>query len=553
MTTLSTHDTKRSEDVRARLLALAEDIEGWDAAWAAVREQTTEYHVDEPTAYLLFQTLLGAWPLEPERLVAYMEKATHEAKQHTSWNDPDERYEFRVGDFAARCLEGDVGRDVRTRAGGQRGDDPRRRRSPAKLLQLTLPGVPDVYQGNEILAHALVDPDNRRPVDYERRCRPARAPRRGARADGLDAEKLWVTSRTLRAAPRAPGAVRAGAVVRAARSPARRTRSASCAPARVATVVTRWPGLLARSGWRGRGDRACRDGTWHDVLSDAMHRIEGGSIACADAARGTARRAAAARRTHEVPGVGAVRGAVRDARARRRAPRHGTRRRTAGGRPSARRSPAPRYAFAIDGGEPRADPRALVAPGRAGRPGARGRPRRTRPGRGLAPASSSRGAAIYELHVGTFTPEGTLDAAIERLDHLVELGVEHRRGDAARELPGPPRLGLRRRRPVRRARALRRAARVPALRRRLPRARPRRAASTSSTTTSGRAATTSASSGRTSPTATRRRGATPSTSTATAATRCAASSSTTRSCGCATSASTGCASTRCTRCSTTGP
>ena len=108
MTTLTTHDTKRSEDVRARLLAVAEDLDGWDAAWEAVRSQAAEYHVDEPTAYLLFQTLLGAWPLEQERLVEYMEKATHESKQFTSWDDPDERYEFRVGDFAARCLDGDV-------------------------------------------------------------------------------------------------------------------------------------------------------------------------------------------------------------------------------------------------------------------------------------------------------------------------------------------------------------------------------------------------------------------------------------------------------------
>ena len=108
LTTLSTHDTNRSEDVRARLLAIAEDLEGWDAAWEAVRHEAADHHVDEPTAYLLFQTLLGAWPLGAERLVQYMEKATHESKQFTSWDDPDAAYEARVADFAARCLGGDV-------------------------------------------------------------------------------------------------------------------------------------------------------------------------------------------------------------------------------------------------------------------------------------------------------------------------------------------------------------------------------------------------------------------------------------------------------------
>ena len=168
MTTLTTHDTKRSEDVRARLLAVAEDLDGWDAAWEAVRSQAAEYHVDEPTAYLLFQTLLGAWPLEQERLVGYMEKATHESKQFTSWDDPDERYEFRVGDFAARCLEGDIAHTF-AQVLEANAATIRAVTLGTKLIQLTLPGVPDVYQGNETLAPSLVDPDNRRPVDFAQR------------------------------------------------------------------------------------------------------------------------------------------------------------------------------------------------------------------------------------------------------------------------------------------------------------------------------------------------------------------------------------------------
>ena len=179
------------------------------------------------------------------------------------------------------------------------------------------------------------------------------------------------------------------------------------------------------------------------------------------------------------------------------------------------------------------------AAGRARGAGAGRRPR------GAAPRPTSRGAAsscagavIYELHVGTFTPEGTLDSAIERLDHLVALGVDIVEVMPLAKLPGPARLGLRRRRAVRRARALRRPVRVPPLRRRLPRARPRRLPRRRLQPPRAERQPPRASSARTSPTATARRGARPSTSTAPAATRCGASSSTTRSCGCATSTST---------------
>jgi (1->4)-alpha-D-glucan 1-alpha-D-glucosylmutase len=276
LTTLSTHDTKRSEDVRARLLAVAEDLDGWDACWEAVREHAAEYHVDEPTAYLLFQTLLATWPLELDRLVAYMEKAIHESKQFTSWSDPDARYDVSVGDFAARCLDGDIAHTF-ARVLEANTATIRATTLASKLLQLTLPGVPDVYQGNEIVAPALVDPDNRRPVDYAVRSALLDELATDEPLD-LSAEKLWVTSRALRlrreraelfgpgagyepllsSSPHALGFIRAGSV---------------------ATVVTRWPGLLARSGWKDHVV-TLPPGRWNDALSGAGYTVEDGSVPC---------------------------------------------------------------------------------------------------------------------------------------------------------------------------------------------------------------------------------------------------------------------------------
>jgi (1->4)-alpha-D-glucan 1-alpha-D-glucosylmutase len=276
LTALSTHDTKRSEDVRARLLALAEDLDGWDAAWEAVRRHASEYHVDEPTAYLLFQTLLGAWPLDLDRLVAYMEKATNESKQFTSWDDPDERYEVRVSDFATRCLDGDI---ATTFARVLEANEATIRATTlaGKLLQLTLPGVPDIYQGNEILAPSLVDPDNRRPVDYARRTALLAALAGGRPAD-LDAEKLWVTSSALRLRREQPGLFGPGASY----EPLPATSPHALGFVRggtAATIVTRWPGLLARSGWRD-GVAMLPPGRWDDVLTGAARVVEDDGVPC---------------------------------------------------------------------------------------------------------------------------------------------------------------------------------------------------------------------------------------------------------------------------------
>ena len=189
----STHDTKRSEDVRARMVALSEMPELWRRSlqrWrlANRRWKRTINDVEAPDGneeYLLYQTLLGTWPVQPsglpeeaataeytERIQTYMAKALHEAKVNTSWIQPNEEWDAAMRDFVGRILD----------------SSPRNKFVPAflpvvqeiarlgainsltqTLLKLTSPGVPDIYQGTEIWDYSLVDPDNRRPVDYRPR------------------------------------------------------------------------------------------------------------------------------------------------------------------------------------------------------------------------------------------------------------------------------------------------------------------------------------------------------------------------------------------------
>jgi (1->4)-alpha-D-glucan 1-alpha-D-glucosylmutase len=207
LTTLSTHDTKRSEDVRSRLLAVAGDLAAWDSVWAPVRRLAAIHDVDLPTAYLVMQTVLGAWPIDANRLTAYVRKATREAKLHSSWRDPDLDYEARVEALARQCVEDP---DVVAAVEGALADNTAAIRAAtlgAKLLQLTLPGVPDVYQGCETLGLSLVDPDNRRPVDFHERARRLAELDSGKPPADLGDEKLMLTSRVLRLRRDLPGAL----------------------------------------------------------------------------------------------------------------------------------------------------------------------------------------------------------------------------------------------------------------------------------------------------------------------------------------------------------
>jgi (1->4)-alpha-D-glucan 1-alpha-D-glucosylmutase len=171
----STHDTKRSADVRARIGALTEPSLRED--WAAFARAHVPAAPDPSTGFLVLQTLLGAHPIEPlERLDGYLEKALREAKVHSNWGEQNHAYERRVMDWARGLLADDDFRATfdplcaRVAAAGARSA------LGQLLLKLTAPGVPDVYGGDELEYRALVDPDNRRPVDYEARRRALAEP-----------------------------------------------------------------------------------------------------------------------------------------------------------------------------------------------------------------------------------------------------------------------------------------------------------------------------------------------------------------------------------------
>ena len=168
-----THDTKRSGDVRARIGALAGMAAEWRAQVERWRELNRELRDgDAPDAveeYLIYQTIVGAWPLEPERLDGYLEKALREGKRNTTWVDQNTDWEDAVKAFGRRVMEHGPFLDAflpfaeRVAAAGHESA------MAQTLLKLTVPGVPDIYQGDELVALSLVDPDNRREVDWERR------------------------------------------------------------------------------------------------------------------------------------------------------------------------------------------------------------------------------------------------------------------------------------------------------------------------------------------------------------------------------------------------
>ncbi len=188
MLTTSTHDTKRSEDVRARMVAISEIPDLWRSAvmrWRIINRKWKS-KVDDAEApdaneeYLLYQTLLGTWPFaateaSPDyiaRLQAYMAKALKEAKINTSWIQPNERWDSAVANFIARILA--PGAKNKFIAAFLPVTEEIARLGAINslsqlILKLTAPGVPDIYQGNEIWDFSLVDPDNRRPVDYQER------------------------------------------------------------------------------------------------------------------------------------------------------------------------------------------------------------------------------------------------------------------------------------------------------------------------------------------------------------------------------------------------
>jgi (1->4)-alpha-D-glucan 1-alpha-D-glucosylmutase len=278
MTTLSTHDTKRSEDVRARLVAVAGDAESWQQCSDAVRDAAQELGVDAPTAHLVWQTLVGVGEIDDERLTGYLTKAMRESKLRTSWLDPDPDYEAQVLTLARTCNgPGPVGDLLRTVV-DRNAEAVRALVLGQKLLQLTLPGVPDTYQGCEVVDLSLVDPDNRRPVDYDdRRERLSHVTTHAPR--DLHDEKLLVTHRAL-AARKAHRAAFGDLGDHQPLVGTSRHLVGFVRGGEVATLVTRAPKRLeVADGWDG-ATFALPDGTWRDELTGA--RFEGAENLCAD-------------------------------------------------------------------------------------------------------------------------------------------------------------------------------------------------------------------------------------------------------------------------------
>ena len=274
MTTLSTHDTKRQEDVRARLAVLAEIPEDWAAEvtrWHGLARSLTGGQGPEPDIeYLLWQTLVGAWPVSSDRIASYLVKAMREAKTRTSWTDPDEGYESAALAFAEAVLGEPALTTAVAAFAGRIAPDARVNSLGAKLVQLTMPGVADVYQGCELAGLSLVDPDNRRPVYYSVRWALLDALDAGSPAADLDAEKLLVTSRALRLRRDHPDWFSDGYVPVAAGGEAA-AHVVAFQRGHAIIVATRLPvGLRQRGGW---ADTALEvpEGRWRDVLTGAEH------------------------------------------------------------------------------------------------------------------------------------------------------------------------------------------------------------------------------------------------------------------------------------------
>jgi (1->4)-alpha-D-glucan 1-alpha-D-glucosylmutase len=244
MLATSTHDTKRGEDVRARLAVLSERPTRW---WPLADRWTTRLGagVDPADALLLWQTMAGAWPVEQPRCLAYMEKAVREAGLHTTWTDPDPAYERSLAALVARAYA-----DPRLLAElealvAEIAPAGRVKAAALALLRLTSPGVPDTYQGTETEQLDLVDPDNRHPVPFE---------------PGTSL-KFQVTRTTLRLRRDHPDLFTGYRPLAAPHHLVAFTRGND----RLTVVATR----LTTDGPEGAIDLPA--GPWHDVLSGADH------------------------------------------------------------------------------------------------------------------------------------------------------------------------------------------------------------------------------------------------------------------------------------------
>ena len=270
LTALTTHDTKRSEDARARITVLSELADEWAELLPKLLAEAPL--PDGSLANLVWQAILGAWPANAERLTDYALKAAREAALRTTWTDPDEEFEGQlrglveaatsnspanrlIADFAARV----------ERYGASNG-------LAAKLIQLAAPGVPDIYQGTEFWDCSLADPDNRRPVDFEAREKALAALDEGVSAPRPTSSeaKLLVVSRTLRLRREHPELFEGYAPLDAAGPAAEHVVGFRRGAHGAVVLATRLPvGLERRGGW---GETSVVL-PWpsRDVLTDVVH------------------------------------------------------------------------------------------------------------------------------------------------------------------------------------------------------------------------------------------------------------------------------------------
>ncbi|GAA0432111.1 (1-_4)-alpha-D-glucan 1-alpha-D-glucosylmutase [Leifsonia naganoensis] len=275
LTALTTHDTKRSEDTRARVAVLAELPERWARFLHAVRERVALG--DEPLEDLLWQSIVGAWPASRERLHDYALKAAREAGASTSWIDPDAAFEERMAALVDSAFDDDrVRAEVEAIAaivaapGASNG-------LAAKLIQLTVPGVPDVYQGTERWDRSLVDPDNRRPVEFEAAEALLAHIDEGWQPpiDSSGAAKVLVTSRALRLRRDRPDLFTGYRPV-VAEGPAA-AHLVGFDRGGAITLATRLPHRLAEAGGWGEttvdlGEGMVGDGMLRDAFTGRTHR-----------------------------------------------------------------------------------------------------------------------------------------------------------------------------------------------------------------------------------------------------------------------------------------
>jgi (1->4)-alpha-D-glucan 1-alpha-D-glucosylmutase len=263
MTALSTHDTKRGEDVRARIGVLSQVPSLW-AQFVGAWEQRIP-SPDPMTGLFLWQNMFGVWPADGtvtddlrSRLHAYAEKAIREAAVHTTWNEPNTDFEHGVHTWIDDIIDGPIATELTTTVA--RLDEHVRSDSLGqKLIQLTAPGIPDVYQGTELWDDSLVDPDNRRPVDFS-----ARREALSARGDA----KIRVVAAALRLRRDKPD-VFVGGEYRPllADGDSADHVVAFARGTDVVTAVTRHSVRLAETGW-GDTSLTLPEGTWRNRLSD---------------------------------------------------------------------------------------------------------------------------------------------------------------------------------------------------------------------------------------------------------------------------------------------